>query len=69
MNRPTTLDKYNTLRFKQNAIVRYLLDKSDTKFGLLMKMDFTDEDRREFCQLIGFSVDLYQQLSFVSNNE
>ena len=58
-------------RFRANAIVRAFLDEA-TKAGILdlnkiACMDFSDEDRRQFAQLIGYSVGGYGELSYVSD--
>ena len=47
------------IRFKDNAIVRYLQDYSARRgcdLNDLALMPFSDEDRTQFAQLIGYSV-------------
>jgi hypothetical protein len=52
---PLELDEHGVLRFKSNAIVRHLLDKGGIDLNQLACMDFSDEDRSQFLQLIGYS--------------
>ncbi len=60
--------KRGAVRFKENAIVSYLLDFAQGKgCGLneLAVMKFSKEDRQQFAQLIGYSVYGYCELSYV----
>lgn len=43
-------------RFKQNAIVRYLLENGPDDLNYLATIPFSLEDRKQFYQLIGYSV-------------
>jgi len=43
-------------RFKENQIVRWLLDRGDENMNTIACMNFSDEDRTQFAQLIGYSV-------------
>jgi hypothetical protein len=55
-------------RFKENAIVQHLLmTHLSCDMNKLASMDFTDEDRMQFAQLIGYSVEGYADLSYVSD--
>jgi hypothetical protein len=55
-------------RFKANAIVQHLLDTHPTSdMNALACMNFTDEDRMQFAQLIGYSLVGYSELSYVSD--
>lgn len=68
---PLANDAQGTLRFKKNAIVDYLLEWSKKRgMGLneLAAMDFTQDDREQFWQLIGYSLSGYSELSFVSDD-
>jgi hypothetical protein len=56
------------LRFKANAIVRFLLDAGPYDMNTLAMMPFTDEDRRQFAQLIGYSVSGYGDLSYAEDD-
>ena len=62
---PTIQDDRGVLRFKQNAIVRFLLDAGPYDMNALAMMTFPDADRAQFAQLIGYSVDGYSDLSYV----
>lgn len=71
---PLVTDERGTLRFRENAIVRFFLDEHTKSVignggGLnqIACMDFTPEDRMQFAQLIGYSLDGYGELSYVSN--
>ncbi|MCA7900711.1 hypothetical protein LGM39_15130 [Burkholderia cepacia] len=64
---PIITDRIGTLRFKENAIVRYLLDNGGIDMNKLAMLEFTDADREQFAQLIGYSVSGYGELSYVSD--
>ena len=66
---PLVKDGHGVLRFKANAIVRHLLDTHPTvDMNTLARGDFTDEDRQQFAQLIGYSLSGYSELrSYVSD--
>jgi len=51
-------------RFKENKIVSYL---SEGRHNEIAAMDFSDEDRMQFAQLIGYSISGYGDLSYVTN--
>lgn len=58
------------IRFKKNRIVRDLLDFASTR-GMDMNElacgDYTDQEREQFAQLIGYSISGYSELSYVSD--
>lgn len=64
----TKMADARVLRFKPNKIVQFLLDHNG-KFGLneLACMDFSREDRQQFAQLIGYSLQGYGDLSYVTD--
>lgn len=67
---PLEFDDRGTLRFKENKIVRRLLDHStQSGYGLneIALEDFTDDDRMQLAQLIGYSLSGYGELSYVSD--
>ncbi|SAK63687.1 hypothetical protein AWB80_02902 [Caballeronia pedi] len=66
---PLVRDDRNTVRFKRNHIVEYLLDNGGIDMNKLAMLDFTPEDRQQFAQLIGYSVDGYMTLSYVMNDD
>ena len=52
-------------RFRRNAVVRYLYDFArEEGLGLneLAKVPFSDDDWQQFYQLIGYSVDGYNEI-------
>jgi hypothetical protein len=65
---PSEEDEHGVLRFKANAIVRFLLDAGPYDMNTLAMMPFTDEDRRQFAQLIGYSVSGYGDLSYAEDD-
>ena len=55
-------------RFKANEIVRYLIDTHQScDMNVLASMDFTTDDREQFAQLIGYSLNGFSELSYVSD--
>ena len=65
---PLSKDERGTVRFKENAIVQHLLDSHPyCDLNKLARMDFTDDDRRQFAQLIGYSLVGYGELSYVDD--
>lgn len=54
------------LRFKRNKIVEFLLDNGGYNMNKLARMDFSVEDREQFAQLIGYSVDGFAELPYAS---
>ena len=69
---PVEFDARGVIRFKENKIVSYLLDLSTNgnKGGMnqIAVMPFSQEDREQFAQLIGYSVSGYGDLSYVSED-
>lgn len=66
MMQPLYTDERGVLRFKANAIVRYLLDFGGIDMNKLAVLPFSDEDRQQFAQLIGYSLGGYGDLSYVT---
>jgi hypothetical protein len=64
---PLAKDEYGTLRFKENAIVRYLLDSGPSDMNSLSIMQFSINDREQFAQLIGYSLGGFGELDYVSD--
>ena len=56
-------------RFVPNRIVELLLETSTHNMNSLALEDFTDEERTQFAQLIGYSVGGFMSLSYVSNED
>jgi len=59
----------NVARFKANAIVRFLLDAGPFDMNQLAAMEFTNEDRWQFAQLIGYSVSGGGGLSYANRKQ
>ncbi|HVI40736.1 MAG TPA: hypothetical protein VM577_08750 [Anaerovoracaceae bacterium] len=61
----------DVIRFRKNAIVNYLLEAAGrgekADMNSLAIMEFSDEDRMQFAQLIGYSISGYGELSYVSD--
>lgn len=63
---PLAKDESGVLRFKLNAIVRYLVDNG-VGLNALAMMDFPQQDWEQLAQLIGYSLDGFGELSYVSD--
>ena len=64
---PLLKDEHGTERFKENKIVSFLLDNSGFDMNKLATMDFSENDREHFAQLIGYSFDGFGTLPYVSD--
>ncbi|EKF9600400.1 hypothetical protein O1C43_000128 [Vibrio cholerae] len=64
---PLSEDKNGTIRFKSNKIVEFLLERGGFDINDLACMEFSQEDREQFAQLIGYSLSGYGELSYVSD--
>ena len=58
----------SVLRFKQNKIVRYLLDNGGIDMNKLAILGFPKEDHIQFAQLIGYSLSGFSELSYVDDD-
>lgn len=56
-----------TVRFKENAIVNYILDNGGIDLNQIGIIPFSQEDREQFAQLIGYSQCGFGELSYVSD--
>lgn len=63
---PIVLAPSGIYRFKQNAIVRFLLDAGPFDMNVLACGQYSDADREQFAQLIGYSVESFCDLSYAS---
>lgn len=52
-------------RFKQNAIIRHLVDTGALNLNALAEMAFSDEDNEQLVQLLGYTIDRFASLDFV----
>ncbi|WP_320712014.1 hypothetical protein [Enterobacter asburiae] len=67
---PLAIDAHGTLRFKENPIVRKLLDyATEHGYGLneIALDEFEAEDQMQLAQLIGYSLSGYGTLSYVTD--
>lgn len=63
--------KDDVLRFKQNAIVRHLIDhgqKHGCGLNEIARMNFSKEDHMQLAQLIGYSLSGYSELGYVDDD-
>lgn len=65
---PIQEDDTGTRRFKPNKIVRHLLETSALSLNTLSSMEFDDEDREQFAQLIGYSFSGFEELPYASRD-
>jgi len=54
-------------RFKENKIVRHLLDHGGIDLNKIAMLNFPQEDTEQFAQLIGYSVGGFGSLSYVTD--
>ncbi len=66
---PLVRHRDGTVRFKRNRLVEYLLDNGGIDMNKLAMLKFSAEDRQQFAQLIGYSIDGYMDLSYVMNDD
>jgi len=64
---PLAKDDQGVLRFKKNAIVEFLLDNGGFDMNAIAVRNFSNEDREQFAQLIGYSLGGFSELSYVSD--
>lgn len=60
---PLVRDEHGTIRFKENAVVRFLLDAGPFDLNQIWRMPFSIEDLEQFYQQIGYSVSGYGDIS------
>lgn len=65
---PLQLDDKGVLRFKENKIVRHLIDSGSIDLNALARLDFPREDREQLAQLIGYSLSGFADLSYVTDD-
>lgn len=64
---PLIEDEHGVVRFKSNAIVRHLLDNGSIDMNQIAALDFSQEDREQFAQLIGYSWSGACDLDYMTN--
>jgi len=62
------MQKIKDGRFVENAIVVWLLDNGGIDLNDIACHPFSNEDREQFAQLIGYSLSGYGSLSYVSDD-
>lgn len=62
---PLAPDERGTVRFKPNAIVRWLLDDGPFDMNQIAMKRFSVEDQEQFAQLIGYSLSGFSELNYV----
>jgi hypothetical protein len=66
---PLVKDSDGVVRFKVNEIVRTLLDFGPLDMNKLAMMYFSQEDREQFAQLIGYSLSGFGELTGYVSDE
>ncbi len=61
---PVVFDKHRVARFKQNKIVRYLIDNGSIDLNHIAIKVLPKEDQEQFAQLLGYSVCGFGDLSY-----
>ena len=64
---PLYKDEDGVIRFQTNKIVRALLDTGKLNLNDIACLNFSQEDREQFAQLIGYSLSGFGELSYVSD--
>lgn len=67
---PLYRDKQGVPRFRENSIVRHLLNEASARgidLNYLSRQDFPNEDWEQFAQLIGCSLSKWGELNYVSD--
>lgn len=62
---PIVRDPAGVYRFKENKIVRFILDAGPFDLNKIAVMPFSQNDREQFTQLIGYSVSGAGDLSYM----
>lgn len=64
---PLVIDDSGNIRFKQNKIIKYLVESGRINLNEIALLPFSNEDQMQLAQLIGYSVNGYGELSYVSD--
>jgi len=64
---PLVRGEQGIFRFKENKIIGYLFDNGLLNLNKLAVMDFDDNDREQVAQLLGYSIDGYGELPYVTD--
>lgn len=65
---PIELDSHGVARFRSNAIIEHLFTTGALDLNALPVMDFSDADRMQIAQLLGYSVSGFGDLSYASDD-
>lgn len=65
---PVVIDKQGVARFKENKIVRALLDTGTLDLNKIAVLDFPKEDRIQLAQLIGYSICGASELTYMPDS-
>ena len=63
------IDGHGTIRFRVNHIVAWMLDHGPWDLNTLTVKGFTKDDWAQFAQLIGYSVDGWGSLPYVTRKQ
>lgn len=66
-SQPIVKDEQGIERYRENKVVMTLFKESGFDMNRLAEMGFSDEDRSQFAQLIGYSVSGYGDLDYAQN--
>ena len=68
---PLIVAKDGVIRFKENAIIRYLVDKEIINLNDVHRWaainDWSKEDQMQLAQLMGYSISGYGELDYVTD--
>ncbi len=68
---PLYKDEDGVVRFKENKIVNFLYDWASNKgmgMNTLVMMEFSQDDREQFLQLIGYSLCGFSEIQYVRDD-
>lgn len=64
---PLVFDEQGVVRFKRNEIINHLFESGALSLNRVAEMEFSQEDRQQLAQLLGYSVSGYGELGYVTN--
>lgn len=64
---PVYITENGVARFKENKIIQHLFETRALDLNVIGCMDFSDEDRMQIAQLLGYSVSGFGDLSYAKN--
>jgi len=65
---PLVLDDDGVIRFRENRLIRLLLEAGPFDLNQIALMAFSDQERQQLAQLIGYSVSGYGDLSYAEGD-